>query len=40
MEMGGKMSTVSSCASICGFVVDTGCQFVVLDRNIDIEKSD
>ena len=25
---------------ICGFVVDTGCQFVVLDRNVDIEKSD
>ena len=23
---------------ICGFVVDTGCQFVVLDRNVDIEK--
>ena len=25
---------------ICGFVVDTGCQIVVLDRNVDIEKSD
>ena len=25
---------------ICGFVVDTGCQFVVSDRNVDIEKSD
>ena len=25
---------------ICGFVVDTGCQFVVLDRNVDIEESD
>ena len=24
---------------ICGFVVDTSCQFVVLDRNVDIEKS-
>ena len=25
---------------ICGFVADTGGQFVVLDRNVDIEKSD
>ena len=23
---------------ICGFVVNTGCQIIVLDRNIDIEK--
>ena len=25
---------------ICGFVVDTGCYVVVLDRNVDIEKRD
>ena len=25
---------------ICGFVVNTGCQIIVLDRNVDIEKSD
>ena len=25
---------------ICGFVVDTSCQIIVLDRSVDIEKSD
>ena len=24
---------------ICGFVVNTGCQIIVLDRNVDIEKN-
>ena len=23
---------------ICGFVVNTSCQIIVLDRNVDIEK--
>ena len=25
---------------ICGFVVNTGCQIIVLDRNVDIDISE
>ena len=33
------MNTVSNCANL-GVVVNTGCQIIMLDRNVNIDKSD